>query len=73
MGRAALDLNREAWGTLLRLVLGDPEPEFQSSLAGHGLLTLFLCGYEPAEFMADDALVAEISQTAPKKARRIDA
>lgn len=73
VGRAALDLNREAWTTLLRLVLGDPEPAFRNTLAGHGLLALFLCGYQPAEFMADDALVAEISQTAPKKARRVDA
>lgn len=72
MGRAALDLDRESWGTLLRLVLGDPEPEVRNTLAGHGLLTLFLCGYTPVEFLADDDLVAEISQTAPKTARRTD-
>jgi len=73
IGRAALDLDRQAWSTLLRLVLGSPEPEFQHTRAGHGLLTLFLCGYNASEFLADDALVAEISQTAPKKARRASA
>lgn len=73
IGRAALDLDRRAWATLLRLVLGCPEPEYRHTRAGHGLLTLFLCGYEIKEFLADDDLVLEVSQTAPKNVRRIDA
>ena len=73
VGRAALDLDRDAWTALLRLVLGCPEPEYRFTRAGHGLLTLFMCGYEITEFLADDDLILEISQTAPKTARRIDA
>ena len=73
IGRASLDLDRSAWSTLLRLVLGAPEPEHRHTVAGHGLLALFLCGYTPVDFLADDALVAEISRTAPRKARRASA
>ena len=72
-GRATLDLDRRAWSTLLRLVLGSPEPTLQHTRAGHGLLLLFLCGYTAAELLADDALVLEISQTAPTPARRASA
>lgn len=72
-GRAALDLDRRAWSTLLRLVLGSPEPTLQHTRAGHGLLLLFLCGYTAAELLADDALVLEISQTAPTPVRRASA
>lgn len=72
-GRAALDLDRRSWATLLRLVLGCPEPEYRHTRAGHGLLTLFLCGYEIKEFLEDDGLVREVSKTAPKTARRVDA
>lgn len=72
-GRASLDLDRRAWSTLLRLVLGSPETNHQHTRAGHGLLTLFLCGYTPVEMLSDDALVLEISQTAPKPARRASA
>ncbi|MBS2938509.1 serine/arginine repetitive matrix protein 2 [Nocardioides sp. J2M5] len=72
-GRAALDLDRRAWATVLRLVLGSPDPTQQHTRAGHGLLTLFLCGYTAAEFLADDALVLEISQTAPAPVRRASA
>lgn len=53
-------------------MLGCPEPEYRFTRAGHGLLTLFMCGYEVTEFLADDDLILEISQTAPKTARRID-
>jgi hypothetical protein len=72
-GRATLDLDRRAWSTLLRLVLGSPEPTLQHTRAGHGLLLLFLCGYTAAELLTDDALVLEISQTAPTPARRASA
>ncbi len=72
-GRAALDLDRRAWSTVLRLVLGSPDPTHQHTRAGHGLLTLFLCGYTAAELLTDDALVLEISQTAPAPARRASA
>jgi hypothetical protein len=72
-GRATLDLDRRAWSTLLRLVLGSPEPTLQHTRAGHGLFLLFLCGYTAAELLADDALVLEISQTAPTPARRASA
>lgn len=70
MGRIALDLDRRSWSTMLRLVLGCPEPEYRFTRAGHGLLTLFLCGHEVHELFADDGLVREISQIAPKPARR---
>ena len=69
-GRASLDLDRAAWSVLLRIVLGNPEPDERHTRAGHGLLKLFLCGYPAAEFLADDGLVLEISESAPRIARR---
>ena len=69
-GRASLDLDRTAWSVLLRIVLGDPDA--RHTRAGHGLLTLLLCGYPTVEFVADDGLVLEISGSAPRIARRID-
>ncbi|MCB0907921.1 MAG: serine/arginine repetitive matrix protein 2, partial [Nocardioidaceae bacterium] len=73
VGRAFLDLDRSSWSTLLRLVLGNPEPGQRGTRAGHGLLALFLCGHPVAEFLADDALVREISESAPAIARRASA
>jgi hypothetical protein len=68
--RALFDLDRRAWSTLLRLTLGNPNPDEQCTSAGHGVLLLLLIGHPIIELLADDALVLEISQTAPRMARR---
>jgi hypothetical protein len=68
--RALFDLDRPAWSTLLRLTLGNPNPDEQCTAAGHGLLVLLLVGHPIAELLADDALIREVSQTAPRLVRR---
>lgn len=73
IGRAFLDLSRSSWATLLRLTLGDPGVDYRNTRAGHGLLVLLLTDHPLIELLADDALVYEITNAAPRIARRIDA
>ena len=67
--RAFLDLDRCAWATLLRLILGNPNPDLRFTAAGRGVLLQLLIGHTLAELLADDLLVREISQSAPRLAR----
>lgn len=64
-GRALADLDRTAWATFLRIVLGNPDRNQAFTAAGHGVLTLLVCGYTVTDLLADDGLVLEISSTAP--------
>lgn len=64
---ALLDLDRRAWSSLLRLTLGNPNPDHAFTNAGRGLLLLLLIGHEPAELLADDDLVHEIYASAPNR------
>jgi hypothetical protein len=63
--RALLDLDREAWATLLRIVLGNPNPDQACTSAGHGLLLRLLIGHPIAELLDDNLLVLEIADAAP--------
>lgn len=69
-GLASLDVSRQTWATLLRLVLGSAVPDEQHTRAGRGLLKLFAVGYTVSELLTDVDLVREISTTAPRTARR---
>ena len=73
IGRAFLDLSRSSWATLLRLTLGDPGMDYRNTRAGHGLLLLLLTDHPLIELIADEALVYEITHSAPHVARRVDA
>lgn len=66
--RALLDLDRRSWSSLLRLVLGNPNPDRTHTDAGRGLLLLLLIGHSPADLLADDALVRDIHAAAPRSA-----
>ena len=72
-GRAALDLDRSAWATLLRIVLGNPDKAVAGTRAGLGVLAMLMCDWTVADLLADDGLVVEIRDAAPRVARRIDA
>ncbi|WP_244928515.1 serine/arginine repetitive matrix protein 2 [Nocardioides sp. W7] len=63
--RALLDLDRDAWATLLRVVLGNPNPDEAWTADGHGLLLRLLIGHPVTEVLDDDLLVLEIADTAP--------
>ena len=71
--RALLDLDRQAWSTVLRIVLGNPNPEKACTSDGHGVLLRLLIGHPVAELLDDDLLVFEISETAPRPSARIHA
>lgn len=67
--QALLDLDRRAWSTLLRLTLGNPNPDLRHTASGHGVLLRILIGDPVIELLADDQLVLEISRSAPRLVR----
>jgi hypothetical protein len=67
--RGLLDLDRRSWAALLRIVLGNPNPDRAHTAAGRGVLMRLLIGYRPSDLLADDELVLDISRTAPRLAR----
>lgn len=71
--RALLDIDREVWSTVLRLVLGNPNPDEALTSDGHGVLLRQLIGHPVSELLNDDLLVYEISETAARSKARIDA
>lgn len=64
--RAFLDLDRRSWSTLLRVVLGSPNPELEYTRSGRGLLMRLMIGETLAELMQDDDLVADIESCADR-------
>ena len=58
---------------MLRIVLGNPNPDEACTSDGHGVLLRLLIGHPVAELLDDDLLVFEISQTAPRPKARIHA
>ena len=71
-GRAALDLERSPWATILRIVLGNPDKASAGTRAGLGVLAMLMCDWTVVDLLADDGLVVEIRDAAPRVARRID-
>lgn len=69
VAHAYLDLERSSWSTLLRLTLGNPNPDELYTKAGHGILLRLLIGHPLIELLAEDWLVREISESAPRLAR----
>jgi len=72
VGRAALDLDRTSWATVLRIVLGNPDRATGGTRAGLGVLAMLVCDWSVFDLLADDGLVVEIRDAAPRVARRID-
>lgn len=68
--RALLDLDRRTWSTLLRVVLGSPNRDLAHTQAGRGVLLRLLIDEGLDELLADDNLVAAISETAEQFAGR---
>lgn len=62
---AFLDLDHDAWMTVLRTVLGNQHTDFRHTTAGRGVLLLLLMGYLPSEIVADHKLSHAIESTAP--------
>lgn len=70
--RALLDLDRRAWSTLLRLTLGNPNPNLTHTSLGRGVLLRLLIGESVTDLLANDTLVYEISRSAPRLIRTTD-
>lgn len=71
--RALLDITQGAWSTVLRIILGNPNPDEAYTSDGHGVLLRLLIGHPVTELLDDDLLVLEISETAPRAKVRIHA
>lgn len=71
--RALLDIDQESWSTVLRIILGNPNPDEAWTSDGHGILLRLLIGHHVTELLNDDLLVYEISRTAPRATGRISA
>ena len=69
--RALLDIDQDAWSTVLRIILGNPNPDEACTSDGHGVLLRLLVGHPATELLDDDLLVFEISETAPRPKGRI--
>lgn len=71
--RALLDIDQASWSTVLRVILGNPNPDEACTSDGHGVLLRLLIGHHVTELLNDDLLVFEISETAPRARGRINA
>lgn len=63
--RVLLDVSVESWMTLLRAMLGNPEPMYAASNAGRGVLMRLLIGETVPLLLADDDLVETLVLAAP--------
>ena len=63
--RALLDMDRTAWMTLLRSILGTQTPGSQATSAGRGILLRLLIGETQDVLLRDDDLVLAIVLAAP--------
>jgi hypothetical protein len=68
--RALLDLPGASWTTLLRALLGAPDPALAHTVAGRGVLLRLLIGEPLRALLLDDELVLAVSLAAPRRPRR---
>lgn len=67
--RALLDLPGTSWTTLLRSLLGAPDPALAHTNAGRGVLLRLLIGEPLRALLLDDELVLAVSLAAPRRPR----
>jgi hypothetical protein len=63
--RALLDLPGASWLAMLRVVLGNPDPDLTHTHAGRGVLLRLLIGEPLRDLLADDSLLAEVVRAVP--------
>lgn len=63
--RALLDLPSTSWLAMLRVVLGNPDPDLAHTAAGRGVLRRLLADEPLRDLMADDAVLAEVVLSVP--------
>lgn len=63
--RVLLDVSASSWMTLLRAMLGNPEPMYAATSTGRGVLMRLLIGESVPLFLADDDLVEALVLAVP--------
>lgn len=66
--RALLDIPSASWHSLLRAILGNPDPDQSHTAVGRGVLLRLLIGEPMRSLLTDDDLVLLISLAAPTHA-----
>lgn len=69
-GRLLLGLSGPSWLGLLRVVLGNPDPDLAHTVAGRGVLLRLLIGEPLRTLLTDDPLLVEVVASAPDAGRR---
>lgn len=64
--RVLLDIPITSWMVLLRAMLGYPEPMYAATNVGRGVLMRLIIGETVPLLLADDDLVAALSESAPR-------
>jgi hypothetical protein len=62
---AVIDIPAPAWTTLLRVVLGNPDPVLVATATGRGVLLRLLIGEPLSVLLADEGLAATVQHAAP--------
>lgn len=65
--RALLDLPSTSWNVLLRVVLGNSDPDRVRTVAGRGVLLRLLIGEPLRALLADDELVLAVGLSTPER------
>lgn len=65
--RALLDLPGSSWLAMLRVVLGNPDPDLTHTAAGRGVLVRLLVGEPLRALLSDDDLLTEVVLSAPEE------
>ena len=69
-GAGLLDIEQDAWLAVLRVVLGDPHPDFAGTSRGRGLLLRLASGEHLAELFDDHGLADTVEESSPDLAAR---
>jgi hypothetical protein len=69
-GRLLLGLTGPSWLGLLRVVLGNPDPDLAHTATGRGVLLRLLIGEPLRVLLTDDRLLAEVVASTPDAGRR---
>lgn len=67
--RALLDIPAPAWNSLLRALLGRPDPAYAATTAGRGILLRLLIGETVPLLLGDDDLVSALALAVPGAGR----
>lgn len=64
--RALLDIPKDAWTAMLRVLLGNPDPALTHTASGRGILLRLLVGEPLRALLRDEQILAEVARGVPR-------